>query len=191
MKKYLYAIFFLMICGAVCVQNISAQENINSQSYKDPRADRFYFDAGLCIGYLGDTVLTPSLKTGIGPIDSLPLFFVAELGCYIGTSNHGIKNMGNVIFFAGPGAVFYVHDYVQLAGSIGVDIGAELGIAGNISVAFDISREYDKHGVLFGIDLFTLAHLKSNSQQVFLGIGVFLKYTYRTKDWPIFWDKRY
>ncbi|GMO31524.1 MAG: hypothetical protein Ta2F_07000 [Termitinemataceae bacterium] len=202
MKKYYAVLFFAIAYLAICTQNIFAN------NYNDPRADRLYLDTGVGIGYWkmgspfrnlkkGNAVFTPApgIKIGGGPIDSLPLFIVGEINFHfrISTVDETVaRNVPLFLLFGGPGLVFYVSDRFQLAGSIGIGAGIVygVGLSGNISAAYDFCREYSKHGILLGINLVGSTQFKEDAEQTLFGIGLFLKYTYRTKDWPIFWKRR-
>ncbi|GMO42452.1 MAG: hypothetical protein Ta2B_22670 [Termitinemataceae bacterium] len=205
MKKYSVFLFLLIASLGICIQNIFAQDN-----YNDPRANRFYFDSGIGIDSYGlgldylllqhsNTVFTLGTKTGWGPIDSRPMFIILEFDLHFRISTVNEDNARNIspnILFLGPGIVFYVSDDVQAACSLGVDFlgNYRLGFSGNISFAYDFSfpKNYgrSRNGILLGINLFSSTQLKEDAEQTLFGIGLFIKYTYRTKDWPIFWNTR-
>ncbi|GMO46970.1 MAG: hypothetical protein Ta2G_02260 [Termitinemataceae bacterium] len=213
MKKYFALVVFTVICYSSFADN-----------YKDPRADRFYFDIGLGGGFgyakMGDSsflgsfvnsvALNAGFKMGMGPSDSLPLFIVGEFdwNVHIGKLD-GNNSMINS-FFVGPGAIFYPSDNLQLAASLGLDVGisdAYFGFGGNLSIAGDLGKQYNgvikgpdrnghymkkysANGVLIGLNLFASTELKKDSEQIMYSVSVFLKYRYLKKDWPIFWDRR-
>jgi hypothetical protein len=133
------------------------------------------------------------LKAGYGPFGNIPFYVIGELG----GMGHRIYDSSNYIQFnsyiIGTGVIFYPISLIQLGLSIGYSFVANQtdmpmimydskgGFAWNISAAIDLGK--GNHGCLIGVKYFNANNTLevSNGDEKASIIGIFIKYTYRTK----------
>ena len=139
------------------------------------------------------------LKIGYGPIASLPLYAVADLGYML--SSYEDKPDIDILFnhyLIGAGIIFYPMSFIQLGASIGYAsistnnssnvpdvpiIELKGGLAWNISAAFEFG--YSKVGILMGLKYTNIIGTQDNSlQQERVSSSMlvfFMRFTYRHK----------
>jgi hypothetical protein len=178
-------------------------------------AQGFYFDIGLGLGKgwtkidgndvmdlstdLSEMAVDIGLKAGYGPLGTIPLYIVGELGGI----GHRIYDSYNYMQFnsyiIGPGVLFYPIPLIQFGLSIGYSYIANVtdipgiifynsksGFAWNISAAVDLGK--NNHGCLIGIKYFNANNTLETSNVVENAsmVGIFVKYTYRHKATSLF-----
>jgi hypothetical protein len=136
------------------------------------------------------------LKIGLGPFDTIPIHIVGVLGGMMHRISDSQDNYYQFSsYLVGPGAVFYPVSFLQIAASLGYSFvsnetsfikkeymyESKGGIAGDISVAFDLGA--GKHGLLGGIKFFGSTNtLKSSGVvQNTSMVSFFLRYAFRHK----------
>jgi hypothetical protein len=134
-------------------------------------AQGFYFDVGPTIGRADNYPLTMidfSLKAGYGPFGNIPVYVVAETGCF-----HGLVG--------GTGIIYYPIRFIQFGTSLGLAfIPSEhrlmdMGFGWNVSAAIDLGRR--NHGFLTGFRYLGAV----NEFEISNMYCVFAKYAYRKK----------
>jgi hypothetical protein len=178
-------------------------------------AQGFYFDVGLGVGQawteidgvdfakvskdagvnLTEIGIDMGLKAGYGPVGSLPLYVIGEIGGIGHRMDDGVNYFQFNSYLIGPGLIFYPVSLIQLAGSIGFSYTSNQsslermydskgGYAGNVSIAFDLGK--NNHGCLLGIRYFSAVNELENTgaEQKQSGLSIFIKYAYRHKGKP-------
>jgi hypothetical protein len=129
-------------------------------------AQSIYFDLGI-----GSRV-GMGIKTGIGPISNLPIYFVGDLSTASLVRDN--RDYGNG--FLGLGAIFYPIQLIQLGLSLGyTPIIHKYGEKGSFgmssSLAFDIGGR--NYGILIGTKVFISVHgnLQISGSGLFIGFA--------------------
>lgn len=179
-KVLLFCIFITMI-----VLSVSAQG--------------FYLDVGLSVGaFIFDSDIEDiktkngvlcgfGFKSGYGPNENLPLYFVGTVDTGYGPG--GKYNPKPVPFYLGFGIIYYPIRLFQVGASMGLShdtflkkngspVGTE-GFAYDISAAIDLGK--NKNGLLLGVKFKHSTSDHADERMSLFDLGFFVKYTYRDK----------